>query len=137
MYGRHALATCRWQWYISDQNTVTKYQPLQSALPDTLCLTFPIRNINKFRNCLLCIQERLSVLAAECASALQTSSNAHSCNPPEASHSGVNRDLTPILELSDPDLLWNIFLQLFPVADDPDKFIFSGQVDQNVHRAFH
>ena len=33
MYGRHALATCRWQWYISDQNTVTKYQPLQSALP--------------------------------------------------------------------------------------------------------
>ena len=30
MYGRHALAACRWQWYISDQNTVTKYQPLQS-----------------------------------------------------------------------------------------------------------
>ena len=31
MYHRHALATCRWQWYISDQNTVTKYQPLQST----------------------------------------------------------------------------------------------------------
>ena len=30
------------------------------------------------------IQERLCVLAAECASALQTSSTAHSCNPPEA-----------------------------------------------------
>ena len=49
MYGRHALATCRWQWYISDQNTVTKYQPLQSALPDTLCLTFPIHVMNEFR----------------------------------------------------------------------------------------
>ena len=30
------------------------------------------------------IQERSSVLAAECASALLTSSSAHSCNPPEA-----------------------------------------------------
>ena len=30
------------------------------------------------------IQERPSVLAAECASALLTSSSAHSCNPPEA-----------------------------------------------------
>ena len=30
------------------------------------------------------IQERLCVLAAECASALQTASTAHSCNPPEA-----------------------------------------------------
>ncbi len=29
-------------------------------------------------------QERSSVLAAECASALLTSSSAHSCNPPEA-----------------------------------------------------
>ena len=50
MYGRHAPATCHWQWYISDQNTVTKYQPLQSALPDTLCFTFPVYYENKFRN---------------------------------------------------------------------------------------
>ena len=53
MYGRHAPATCRWQWYISDQNTVTKYQPLQSALPDTLCLTFPIHIMKKFHNHLI------------------------------------------------------------------------------------
>ena len=34
---------------------------------------------------MLCIiQERLSVLAAECASALLTFPSAHSCNPPEA-----------------------------------------------------
>ena len=32
----------------------------------------------------MCIQEHSSVLAAECASALLTSSFAHSCNPPEA-----------------------------------------------------
>ena len=50
MYGRHAPATCRWQWYISDQNTVTKYQPLQSALPDTLCFTFLVHVMDEFRN---------------------------------------------------------------------------------------
>lgn len=30
-YVRHASATDRWQRYISDQNTVTKYRPLSST----------------------------------------------------------------------------------------------------------
>lgn len=28
---RKVLATCHWQWYISDHRTVTKYQPCQST----------------------------------------------------------------------------------------------------------
>ena len=49
MYRRHAPATCRWQWYISDQTTVAKYQPLQSALLDTCVYAFPIHVTIGFR----------------------------------------------------------------------------------------
>ena len=42
-----------------------------------------------------------------------------------------------IPELFHFDLLWNIFFQFFPVADDSHQLIGSGQIDQCIHGIFH